>query len=815
MRILSLFLTAGLLFGLGAQDAEAQNLRFGASMVVGDGEVIVGEVANNLRPGTVYVYHEAGGTWTEASQLRAPEPEVRDGFGAPLARGGATLFVGQAGEIHLFEREGDGSYRAVGTLPRPELEDGEQFGAALAADGDWLLVGAPVRGGGGGWGGGGGGGGQAQAAEIPGAVYLFQRTADGEWVQQGKLSALAGEPQDAFGHAIAIDGPRVIIGAPGASDGAGAAHIFELDAATGEWNESARLSGGQAEAGDAFGSSVAIAGQLAVAGVPQYANGHGAAYVFRLADGGTSWAEHARLLPFVGSPQDRFGTDVALAGSEIWVGAPSTGQNTGTTYLFSTEGEQYSIGSARSWAIDETTRGDRFGNRLTAADGIALVAATGKDHGAGSVALYHRNSNGAWNKAGLLEPEDEALDRIVGEEIDCEDEDGSIGPFECTGPVSLLSFLPVVDLTLPGQNRGARVNDLWGWHDDETGREYAIVGRIDGTSFVDVTDPTNPILVGVLPQTPGGPPSPTWRDPKVYQDHAFIVADAAGAHGMQVFDLRQLRDFDGEPVEYEPTAHYTEINSAHNLVMNEETGFAYVVGASAGGTTCGGGLHMVDVRDPQNPQFAGCFAHEGTGRAGGGYTHDAQCTIYRGPDERYYEREICFSSNERQLSIADVTDKSNPIALSVGEYPNPGYLHQGWLTEDHRYFFMDDELDLINGSVETTRTLVFDVSDLEDPILHLEFMGSFEASAHNLYIRDHLMYQSNYRHGLHVIDISDPSNPVEVGHLDTAPHLSGAGFSGSWGNYPYFRSGAVGVTSVHEGFFMVRYRDPSVVFEEE
>ncbi|MEX2531283.1 MAG: choice-of-anchor B family protein [Gemmatimonadota bacterium] len=810
MRILSLFLTTGLLVGLGAQDAEAQNLRFGASMIAGDGEVIVGEVSNNLRPGTVYVYHEAGGTWSEAAQLRAPDAEVHDSFGAPLARSGSTLFVGQAGEVHLFEREADGSYRAAGTLPLPELEEGEQFGAAFAAEGDRLLVGAPVRGGGG-WGGGGN-----QAAEIPGAVYVFERNAEGEWAHQGKLSALDGEAQDAFGHSIAIDGPQVIIGAPGASEGAGAAHVFELDAATGEWNESARLFDGQSEAGDAFGSSVALDGQLAVIGVPQYANGHGAAYAYRQqTEGGDAWAQHARLLPFVGSPQDRFGTNVAISGSEIWVGAPSTGQNIGTAYLFTTEGDQHTIASARAWGIEETTRGDRFGNRLTAADGVALVAATGKDHGMGSVALYHRNPTGAWSETALLEPPADALDRIVGEEVDCQDEDGSIGPFECTGPVSLLSFLPVLDLTLPGEGRGTRLNDIWGWHDEETGREYAIVGRIDGTSFVDVTDPRNPVLIGVLPTTPGGPPSATWRDPKVYQDHAFIVADAAGAHGMQVFDLRQLRDFEGEPREYEPTALYTEINSAHNVVINEETGFAYVVGASAGGTTCGGGLHMVNVQDPPNPQFAGCFAHEGTGRAGGGYTHDAQCVVYRGPDERYHGHEICFGGNEQQLSIADVTDKSNPVALSVGEYPNPGYLHQGWLTEDHQYYFMNDELDLLNESVETTRTLVFDISDLEDPLLHLEFMGSFDASAHNLYIRDDLMYQSNYRYGLHVIDISDPSNPEEVGHLDTTPYLSGAGFSGSWGNYPYFESGAVAVTSGSEGLFMVRYRDPSVVFEEE
>ena len=104
-----------------------------------------------------------------------------------------------------------------------------------------------------------------------------------------------------------------------------------------------------------------------------------------------------------------------------------------------------------------------------------------------------------------------------------------------------------------------------------------------------------------------------WRDIKVHDDHAFVVADNAGAHGVQVFDLALLRDVTDPPVTFEPTARYDGVHSAHNIVINEETGFAYVVGASGGGETCGGGLQMVDIRDPQNPVFAGCFADAGNG----------------------------------------------------------------------------------------------------------------------------------------------------------------------------------------------------------
>ena len=94
---------------------------------------------------------------------------------------------------------------------------------------------------------------------------------------------------------------------------------------------------------------------------------------------------------------------------------------------------------------------------------------------------------------------------------------------------------------------------------------------------------------------------------------------------------------------------------------------------------------------PTEPVFLGCFADGTTGRQRTGYSHDAQCVIYRGPDEDYQGREICFGANETALSIADVTDRENPVAIARGDYPNVGYTHQGWLTEDQRYFFMGDE----------------------------------------------------------------------------------------------------------------------------
>src|SRR5690606_31279616 len=163
----------------------------------------------------------------------------------------------------------------------------------------------------------------------------------------------------------------------------------------------------------------------------------------------------------------------------------------------------------------------------------------------------------------------------------CSDE-GAAADFGCRD-VEMLSFLAIADL---GGGRGVRLNDIWGWTDPESGREYALVGRMDGMSAVDVSDPSNPVFVANLPLTEGARPA-AWRDIKVYSNHAYIVADGAGAHGMQVLDLTKLRAFNGTPLDLAADTTYTNINSAHNIVINEESGFAYAVGASQGGETCG------------------------------------------------------------------------------------------------------------------------------------------------------------------------------------------------------------------------------------
>ncbi len=397
------------------------------------------------------------------------------------------------------------------------------------------------------------------------------------------------------------------------------------------------------------------------------------------------------------------------------------------------------------------------------------------------------------------------LPTVAGGEVKCQA--GKAKAFDCKD-ADLVAFLPKSSI---GAKRGTLLNDLWGWTDSTTGREFALVGRTDGTSFVEVTDPANPKYLGDLPMHRGARAN-IWRDIKVYKNHAFIVADGSGPHGMQVFDLTQLRNVTHRRRPFRRRRTTPGSTARTTSSSTRSTGFAYTVGNSMGGETCGGALHMIDIRDPVNPKFAGCYADPALGLQRTGQTHDAQCVTYHGPDGRYHGREICFNSSETALGIADVTDKSKPKTLSIAAYPNVAYAHQGWLTEDQRYFFLDDEGDEIAGTAPKTRTVVFDLADLEDPVVAKEFYGTTAASDHNLYVKGRYMYQSNYVAGLRVVDVNDPVNPVEVGYFDTVPFGDNLpGFAGSWSNYPYFTSGVVAATSMREGLFLIRYQPRTVL----
>eukprot|EP01090_Pellita_catalonica_P014993 TRINITY_DN3946_c0_g2_i1.p1 TRINITY_DN3946_c0_g2~~TRINITY_DN3946_c0_g2_i1.p1 ORF type:complete len:453 (+),score=58.38 TRINITY_DN3946_c0_g2_i1:45-1403(+) len=374
---------------------------------------------------------------------------------------------------------------------------------------------------------------------------------------------------------------------------------------------------------------------------------------------------------------------------------------------------------------------------------------------------------------------------------------GKAGEYPCNG-MDLLSFTPLSTLGSTGDG-----NDIWGWTDEEEQHWIVISCVYNGVSFVDVTNPLEPAVLGFLP-THTNPSS--WRDVKVFNNHAYIISEARN-HGMQVFDLTRLRELYANPRggSYVLTAdaHFSGFGSSHNIVINEETGFAYVVGS----TQCRGGLYMIDINDPKKPVNVGCFDDDR-------YTHDAQCVIYRGPDSQHSGKEICFAYNENSLTIVDVTDKASPKMLSRTEYDGCQYTHQGWLTRDSKYLLMNDELDEQRGTTgqgKRTRTMVWNAEDLSSPFLVGSYYNAETVIDHNLYTMpdSDLVYLSNYCGGLRVyniIETEDDSRELEeVAYFDVAPTCSSTNFLGAWSAYPYFAPGLIAVNSIERGLFMVAH----------
>ena len=365
-------------------------------------------------------------------------------------------------------------------------------------------------------------------------------------------------------------------------------------------------------------------------------------------------------------------------------------------------------------------------------------------------------------------------------------ENGMAGIYPCNG-YDLLAHIPLNELF------AETGNDIWGWTDADTGKEYALMGLDNGTAFIDITDDTNPIYLGKLATATDNSP---WRDVKVYGDFTYIVSEA-NSHGVQVFDLKKLRNISSAPQTFSADGRYTGLGNAHNIVINEASGFAYPVGTNRD-DQFNGGVHFLNLENPLSPTLAG-------GWGVNGYTHDAQVLIYNGPDENYLGSEIFVGANEDQVVVVDISNKEAPVTLATLPYPNIGYTHQGWFTEDQRYFILGDELDEI-GQGFRTRTLIFDMIDLENPVLHHTYSGPTNAIDHNGYVLGDEFFLANYTAGVRILDISGIADKsvTEKAFFDTYPANDNTQFAGVWSVYPYFESGKVVISDINNGFFVIK-----------
>ena len=354
-------------------------------------------------------------------------------------------------------------------------------------------------------------------------------------------------------------------------------------------------------------------------------------------------------------------------------------------------------------------------------------------------------------------------------------------PFESSN-MQLLSWIPTSNfagLSGPG-------NDCWGYV-SPSGREYALMGLNNGGGFVEITDPFAPQII----ETIGGPTS-TWHDIKVMGEWAYGVSE--GGLGIQVIDLRNI---DNGVVTLVRNRQQSGHSSTHNIASNTDSGFVYLCGANI----ANGGLVAVDVTsNPALPNIVGAWDDF--------YVHDAQIVSYT--DGPYAGREIAFclsgtgnGSGSTALRIVDDTNNSNMFLLSTISWSGARYSHQGWLSEDRKYIYVNDELDE-GQTVGVTTTRIFNVENINSPSFVGTTTSGRAAIDHNLYIHDGYMYQSNYRSGLRVFDLADPENPQQVAWFDTFPGSDSPSFNGAWSNYPFLPSGTIILSDIERGLFLLR-----------
>ena len=742
---------------------------------------------------------------------------------------GDQVFVGQSrstlnnGSVYIYNFSDQNNMIKEEIFPNITGTVKYDFGHAISVDDNFMVVGAP-----------------SISGDGVGRAFIYKRSKDNKWVLEKEIIPNANKWTTDFGSAVVVDGDFILIGDRLTDNESGSVYSMHFNKKTNSWRALKPISSNSIVLHGMFGHSMDIEGERALIGSKD--GNIAVSYLFDEAS--LSWVENYTFSPLKLQSEGRFGFSVALLNDKAFIGYPGYNQK-GEVHVFNLEGDVWknhqiissntaveksyfgsslnakgdrlAIGSFNGESVDifkidsgayinsqtlspQNLTGSKFGRSLYLGDNKLVVGAT-----YGQIAYLYKNDNQSWKINEVLSSSNRNESLInsyspctLGNLSNYYKKGGlAKGKYPCSG-IDFYAFVSTEDLG------GGELNDIWGWTDPLTGKEIALVGLVNGISFVDVSEPTAPIVLGILPTEAR---SSSWRDVKVYKNHAYIVADNASYHGIQIFDLTQLRNISSFTT-FQKTAYYDKVGEVHNIAINEETGFAYAFGiGSATDPKYFCGAHIIDINDPVNPKFSGCLTDETTGRYGDGYVHDGQFIIYKGPDSDYYGKEIALTCNETALGIADVTDKSNLKIISKYESSDFKYVHQGWISEDHKYFYTNDELNEEYGLDPYQTTLIFDITDLDKPILANIYKSDLKTIDHNNYVIDTLLYQSNYSSGLRVLSIADPINPREIAFFDTYPAGDKFDYVGSWSNYPYFKSKTIVVTSIEEGLFVLKLNE--------
>ena len=362
---------------------------FGISVSISGDYAIIGayydDIGTHTDQGSAYIFVREGGAWTEQAKLTASDGAASENFGASVSISGDYAIIGAPkgggawvlqGAAYIFIRNGT-SWSEQAKLNAADGEPGDYFGNSVSINGDFAIIGAPR---------------DDVFYASQGSAYVFVRSGT-SWSQQSRLSYAGGQYNDYFGISVSIDGNSAVVGVlyfDWFATDQGAAYVFTRSGST--WTQQAQLLANDGAAGDAFGYSVSINGDYAIAGAPNR-NGpttkEGAAYIFKRT--GTTWSQQVKLTRLESEATSYFGNSVCISGDYVIVGAyyDDIGAHTdqGSAYLYRRAGTTWSLernlndGSGQSAGL--------FGSAVGVSGLNYIIGAIGKNGYKGEVSFLN------------------------------------------------------------------------------------------------------------------------------------------------------------------------------------------------------------------------------------------------------------------------------------------------------------------------------------------------------------------------------------------------------------------------------------------
>lgn len=419
MRHFSPALSALLLFAA-ADDAAAQceqqkllasdksgGDNFGQSVAISGSVIVSGAHFNtDLGPltGSAYVYELVGATWTQTAKLLSSDIAQNDRFGFSVDVDDGTIVVSTrynddfgygTGSIYVFEKH-SGAWVETQKLLPSDPQFNKFFGVSVAISGDVIVVGADL---------------DDQVATDAGAAYVFERQTSGSWIEVAKLIAADAAMDDRFGAEVAVDGDRLVVSAHGDDDNgaqSGSAYVFSRQS-SGAWTQTAKLMANDGATTDRFGNSVAIDQDTVAVGALK-ADGNqvdsGAVYIFERT--GTSWTQTTKLVDASGLNLDQLGSEVAVEGEVVVVGAWSAEETpidaaSGQILTFRKVGNQWH--QATKVQASDKKANDALGWSVSISGGVIVSGARGVQSGAGAAYVFDHFTNSYLVGAGCGGPQ--------------------------------------------------------------------------------------------------------------------------------------------------------------------------------------------------------------------------------------------------------------------------------------------------------------------------------------------------------------------------------------------------------------------------